>query len=141
MLLGALGTLLGLGLGVLLGRGAVQLVTQTVNDLFFVVAVREIEIPLWTLVKGGVIGLAAALVGAAFPAWEATSVPPAGALKRSNVEERTRACCPGSRWRALAFWRRRGADHPEWNLMVTFAGLFADRDRRGAADADAARSG
>jgi hypothetical protein len=52
MLLGVLGTLLGLALGVLLGRGAVGLVTQTVNDLFFVVSVREIDIPLFTLVKG-----------------------------------------------------------------------------------------
>jgi putative ABC transport system permease protein len=65
MLLGALGTLLGLALGVLLGRGAVQLVTQTVYDLFFVVAVREIEIPVFTLLKGAVIGLAAAAIGAA----------------------------------------------------------------------------
>jgi putative ABC transport system permease protein len=104
MLLGALGTLLGLALGVLLGRGAVGLVTQTVNDLFFVVSVREIEIPLFTLLKGAAdwAGRRAA-IGAAFPAWEATSVPPAGALKRSNVEERTRCkCCPGSRWRAAA---------------------------------------
>ena len=41
--LGLIGTLLGLALGVVLGRGAVQLVTQTVNDLFFVVTVREVE--------------------------------------------------------------------------------------------------
>ncbi|HQY91817.1 FtsX-like permease family protein [Caldilinea sp.] len=126
MLLGALGTLLGLGLGVLLGRGAVQLVTQTVNDLFFVVSVREIEIPTLTLVKGAAIGLAAAAIGAAFPAWEATSVPPAGALKRSNVEERTRQVLP---WLSLAgiglLVAGAGLMLPEWNLVVTFAGLFA----------------
>src|SRR5690606_10361603 len=46
MLLGFLGTLAGLGLGVVLGRGAVQLVTRTINDLFFVVSVREIDVPL-----------------------------------------------------------------------------------------------
>lgn len=126
MLLGALGTLLGLGLGVLLGRGAVQLVTQTVNDLFFVVSVREIEIPIFTLVKGAVIGLAAAALGAAFPAWEATSVPPAGALKRSNVEERTRQALP---WLSLAgvgaLAIGAGLMAPDWNLIITFAGLFA----------------
>ncbi|MCB0258057.1 MAG: ABC transporter permease, partial [Anaerolineae bacterium] len=49
-LLGLIGTILGLGLGVALGRGLVQLVTQTINDLFFVVAVREIDISFWTLI-------------------------------------------------------------------------------------------
>lgn len=126
MLLGALGTLLGLGLGVILGRGAVQLVTQTVNDLFFVVSVREIEIPAFTLVKGALIGLAAAAVGAAFPAWEATSVPPAGALKRSNVEERTRQVLPWLSFTGIAFLLAgAGLMLPEWNLIITFAGLFA----------------
>jgi len=126
MLLGAVGTLLGLGLGVLLGRGAVQLVTQTVNDLFFVVSVREIEIPTFTLVKGAVIGLAAAAIGAAFPAWEATSVPPAGALKRSNVEERTRRALPWLSLAGVGFLAiGAGLMLPEWNLVITFAGLFA----------------
>ncbi len=125
LLLGALGVLLGLGLGVLLGRGAVQLVTQTVNDLFFVVAVREVEIPASTLVKGALLGLAAALVGAAFPAWEATSVPPAGAFMRSNVEERIQRAIP---WLSLAgvvaMLAGAGLMLPEWSLVVTFAGLF-----------------
>jgi len=67
-LLGLIGTALGLGLGIVLGRGMVQLVTQTINDLFFVVAVRELDVPVWTLVKGAVIGLAAALLGAALQA-------------------------------------------------------------------------
>jgi putative ABC transport system permease protein len=124
-LLGFLGSVLGLGLGVVLGRGAVEMVTQTVNDLFFVVAVRDVEIPLWTLVKGGVIGMAAALVGAAIPAWEATSVPPAGALKRSNVEESALRLLP---WLSLAALAIIGVGAalliPNGNLVVTFGGLF-----------------
>jgi putative ABC transport system permease protein len=126
LLLGVLGTILGLGLGVLLGQGAVQAVTQTVNDLFFVVAVREVQIPLFTLLKGAAIGVLAALIGAAVPAWEATSVPPAGALRRSNVEERTRRLLPLISVAALGFL---GVGAllmiPEWNLIITFAGLFA----------------
>jgi putative ABC transport system permease protein len=104
----------------------VQAVTQTVNDLFFVVAVREMQIPFWTLLKGAAIGVLAALIGAAVPAWEATSVPPAGALRRSNVEERTRRLLPAISVAALAFLVV-GAllMIPEWNLIVTFAGLFA----------------
>ena len=125
-LLGVLGAALGLVLGVLLGQGAVQMVTQTVNDLFFAVAVREVELPVWTLAKGAAIGVLAALIGAAVPAWEATSVPPAGALKRSNIEERTRRLLP---WLAVAAVGCMGLGLllmiPAWNLVLTFAGLFA----------------
>jgi len=122
--LGVTGTLLGLALGVFLGRGAVQLVTQTVNDLFFVVSVRDIELPIATLVKGYVIGISAALLGAAAPAWEATSVPPAGALRRSNVEERVRRALP---WvsGAGAFLLLLGGALliPDWSLWLAFGGL------------------
>ena len=100
--------------------------TQTVNDLFFVVAVREVQIPAWTLVKGGVIGLLAALIGAAAPALEATSVAPAGALKRSNVEERTRRLLPWITALAVGMLVLGAALLiPEWHLVVTFGGLFA----------------
>ncbi len=126
MLLGFLGTLAGLALGVVLGRGAVQAVTQTVNDLFFVVAVRDVGIPVWTLVKGVFSGLAAALVAAVVPAYEATSVPPAGALKRSDVEEKVRGALP---WVSLTgvvvFIVGLLLLIPEWSLIITFLGLFA----------------
>jgi putative ABC transport system permease protein len=125
-LLGLLGTLAGLGLGIILGRGAVGAVTQTVNDLFFVVAVRDVDIPTWTLVKGVLSGMAAAIVAAIVPAYEATSVPPAGALKRSDVEEKVRTVLP---WISLAgivvFAVGVLLLIPEWSLVLTFAGLFA----------------
>ena len=126
LVLGLIGTLLGLVLGVLMGRGAVQLVTQTVNDLFFVVAVREIELPLFTLLKGGVIGIFAALLGAALPAYEATSVAPAGALKRSDIEDRARQALPWlSVGGVLLLLLGLALLIPEWNLIVAFMGLFA----------------
>jgi putative ABC transport system permease protein len=85
-----------------------------------------VQIPVFTLLKGAAIGVLAALIGAAVPAWEATSVPPAGALRRSNVEERTRRLLPAISLAALGFL---GAGAllmiPEWNLVITFAGLFA----------------
>lgn len=124
-LLGLLGTGLGLALGVFLGRGAVSAVTQTVNDLFFVVAVRDISIPVWTLVKGGVSGMAAALVAAAIPAWEAAGVPPAGALKRSDVEQRVLVILP---WISGAGGLLVVVGGllliPAGNLVLSFAGLF-----------------
>ncbi|MCB0122909.1 MAG: ABC transporter permease, partial [Caldilineaceae bacterium] len=124
--LGALGTALGLGLGIFLGRGAVQLVTQTVNDLFFVVAVRDVAIPVFTLVKGSVIGVLAALFGAAIPALEAMSVAPAGALKRSDIEDRARTALPWVSAGALLLLAIGVALLlPEFNLYIAFAGLFA----------------
>lgn len=124
--LSLIGTALGLGLGVLLGRGAVQAVTQTINDLFFVVAVRSTDVPAGTLAKGALSGIGAALAAAALPAYEAAAVPPAGAIQRSSIEGKARAALPrltaaglilGSLGAALLI--------PEWNLVVAFAGLFA----------------
>lgn len=125
-ILSLVGSLLGLGLGVLLGRGIVGLITQTINDFYFVVNVREVSIPPFTLVKGVVVGVAAALFAALLPAWEAMRTAPNASLKRSTLEGRTRQLLP---WLALAWlaltllgifllWLR-------GNLVITFGGLFA----------------
>ena len=90
-LVGALGAALGLGLGILLGQGAVQMVTQTINDLYFVVNVRGIQIPASSLIKGGLAGLFASLLAAAPPAWEAASVPPRLALSRVGLESKAQS--------------------------------------------------
>ncbi|HEX2991506.1 MAG TPA: ABC transporter permease, partial [Anaerolineales bacterium] len=87
-LVGLLGSLLGLGLGIILGQGAVQMVTRTINDLFFVVSVRGIQIPPASLIKGGLAGLIASVIAAAPPAWEAASVPPRLALIRAGLESK-----------------------------------------------------
>ncbi|HEX7972876.1 MAG TPA: ABC transporter permease, partial [Anaerolineales bacterium] len=90
LVIGLLGSGLGLLLGVVLGQGAVRMVTQTINDLFFVVTVRGIQVPLSSLVKGAALGVAATLLSAAPPAWEAASVPPRAALSRSGLESKAR---------------------------------------------------
>ena len=92
--LGAIGAAIGLGLGVLLGRSAVSLVTQTINDLYYVVNVRSVAIDPLVLAKGFVLGVGAALLAALAPAYEATSIEPVGVLKRSNIEQRVRRLLP-----------------------------------------------
>ncbi len=94
LLLGAIGGVLGIGLGILLGRGAVGLVSQTINDLYYTVNVRSVDVDLWTLVKGFGLGLAASLLAALAPAYEATSIPPITALRRSAGEQRVRWLLP-----------------------------------------------
>ncbi len=125
-LLGVIGTALGLGLGYLLGRGAVQMVTTSINDLFFVVTVRRIDFPPLTLLKGAVIGIAAALIAAALPAYEATNVRPASALRRSNIEERVRTTLNWVSGVGVGVLLLGTALLiPEWHLIVTFVGIFA----------------
>jgi putative ABC transport system permease protein len=94
LVLSALGAAIGLGLGVALGRGLVGLVTQTINDLFFTLTVQSVSLSPFTLYKGLVAGLAAGLVAAFVPAWEATTVPPNAALKRSEGEARLQGFIP-----------------------------------------------
>ena len=125
-LLGVIGTALGLGLGYLLGRGAVQMVTTSINDLFFVVTVRRIDFPPLTLLKGAVIGIVAALIAAALPAYEATNVRPASALRRSNIEERVRTTLNWVSGVGVGVLLLGTALLiPEWHLIITFVGIFA----------------
>ncbi len=93
-LLGAIGASIGLALGVFLGRGAVGLVTQTINDLYYVVTVRSVAIDPLILLKGFALGVGAALLAALAPAYEATSIEPVGVMKRSNIEQRVRRLLP-----------------------------------------------
>jgi putative ABC transport system permease protein len=126
VLMGLLGSALGIGLGVLLGQGAVRLVTQTINDLYFVVTVRGIVIPPESLVKGALAGLLSTVASAAVPAWEAASVPPRMALTRSGLEDRARRLLPALSVAGLVAIAS-GVGLlliPTRSLEISFAGLF-----------------
>ena len=93
-LVGLVGTLAGLLLGVVLAQGLVKLVTQTINDLYFVVNVRDVAVSAALLSKGLIMGLGAVVLAAMLPALEATRVTPAVALARSAIEARVRRRVP-----------------------------------------------
>ena len=121
------GSLLGLALGVLLGRTVVGLITQTINDFYFVVSVRQISLSGFTLAKGMLVGVASALVASALPAWEAMATPPQMTLQRSSLEAGWQRLLPlflvgallsASLGVLLLRWDSRG-------LVPAFAGLFA----------------
>lgn len=126
-LVGALGSGLGLGLGLLLGQGAVRMVTQTINDLYFVVSVREVPLSVFSLLKGGLAGLLASLLAAAPPAWEAASVPPRAALSREGLERKaSQAVRLAAGLGAMAILLGAGIlALPTRTLTVSFAGTFA----------------
>ena len=125
-IIGLIGAVLGIALGLLLGQGAVRLVTQTINDLYYVVTVRGVAISGSSIAKGLLLGIGATLASAALPAWEAAGVPARQALSRSGLEDRTR--------RAIPFVSGVGAFAaviggvllalPTRNLVLSFAGIF-----------------
>jgi putative ABC transport system permease protein len=92
-LLGTAGGCVG---GVLLGRGLLRLVTQTINDLYFVLSVRDLALSPASFVKGAAIGIGATLAAALAPALEAAFTPPRGVLDRSRLEARLRRALPRS---------------------------------------------
>jgi len=89
--LGALGALCGVLLGIGIGRGLVGLVSRTINDLYFVVAVNEVSVPASAVAKGLAAGVLTALVAALLPALEVARSAPRLALERSVLEGRTRS--------------------------------------------------
>jgi putative ABC transport system permease protein len=94
LLVGLTGAVAGVLLGLMLGRGLVGLVTQTINDLYFVVTVRGVFVAPATLLKGLLLGVLATLAAAAVPANEATKTAPRAVLRRSSVEDRIRHAVP-----------------------------------------------
>lgn len=131
--LGAAGSALGLAIGVGLGRLLVDLVTRTINDLYFVLSVRELAVDPWLLAKGAVLGVGATLAAAVAPTLEATSVAPRSVLARSELEARSRRSVPRAAVAGVLLLgvggillvRTGGATGPEGGLGFAFSGLFA----------------
>lgn len=92
--LGVTGASLGLGLGFLLGEQLLVLVSQSINDLYYVVNVTSVAVSPASLLRGFTAGLGATLLAAAAPAMEAASCQPRLALSRSMLESRSGRAVP-----------------------------------------------
>jgi putative ABC transport system permease protein len=125
-ILGTVGTALGLALGIILGRGLVGLVTQTVNDLYFVLSVEGLSVPPGALLKGGFMGLGATLLASFPPALEATLSPPRATLTRSVLEERAKRAVPRAAFLGAVLFA--GGSLllmvPSRSILLSFAALF-----------------
>jgi putative ABC transport system permease protein len=95
LMLGVVGAALGLVLGTFIGRELVALVSRTINDLYYVVAVNEVIVPGLAVAKAVAAGIGVALVAAAVPAIEVANSAPSLGLRRSVVEQRA---VSASRW-------------------------------------------
>ncbi len=103
LIIGTLGSMFGILVGILMGQGAVRLVTQTINDLYFAVTVQGVQVPVTSLVKGVLLGVLATVLSAAPPAWEAASVPPRSALRRSGLEKKAERAVTFAAWAGVSF--------------------------------------
>ncbi|TLY58129.1 MAG: FtsX-like permease family protein, partial [Gammaproteobacteria bacterium] len=84
--LGLVGAGLGLLLGAAIGRELISLVSQTINDLYFVVAVNDTTLPPSSVLEALVAGFGTALAAALLPALEVAGSAPQLALRRSVLE-------------------------------------------------------
>ena len=94
LLIGVVSSIIGVLLGIVIGRGILNIITQTITDLFFVASVQELAIPLTSLLKGALLGIGATLVAGLVPALEATGVPASDTMSRSHLERRFRGIAP-----------------------------------------------
>lgn len=124
--LGVVGTIIGLALGIIMGRASVNLVSKTISDLYFTVNVQAVTVAPLTLIKGAVIGVIASIAAALIPSFEATRTPPAGNMRRSDVEQNALRLVPlmtagavVSNLIGLVLLRV-----PTTNLYVSFGALF-----------------
>jgi putative ABC transport system permease protein len=94
VILGVLGTALGLMLGVWLGEGLTRLVAATVSELYYQVSVAALHPDPLVFLKAGGLGLAATLVASLAPAREAAWTPPLTTLSRAALERATQRRLP-----------------------------------------------
>ncbi|MFK7857023.1 MAG: FtsX-like permease family protein, partial [Granulosicoccus sp.] len=84
----------GIALGFALAKALIQLTTQTINDLYFVLHVQEIWFSPWLIAGGIALGVGSSVVAASLSAFEAASTSPVQARQRSLLEERTHSSLP-----------------------------------------------
>lgn len=91
IVLGIFGTIIGVFGGILLARVMVHLVTQSINDLYFVLSVEKMFLSLGSLGKAIFLGIGATLLATIKPAREATDAPPRVVMSRSLLESSIRS--------------------------------------------------
>ncbi len=90
LVIGLIGTIFGVIVGIALGRETVNLILQTINDLYYVTTVKSVSIPSVSVIKGILLGIFATILVSIPPAIEATQVSPRTAKIRSGYEGKVR---------------------------------------------------
>ncbi|HEX5816951.1 MAG TPA: FtsX-like permease family protein [Methylomirabilota bacterium] len=123
--IGLVGTLAGLALGFAMAQGLLRLVTRTINDLYFVLSVRDVTLDPLTLVKAVLLGLGATALAALAPALEATAAPPRVVMSRAALETRARRGAHRAGWLGAGVIAAGAAVLAvPGGIVLGFAGLF-----------------
>jgi putative ABC transport system permease protein len=124
--IGIVSTVLGLLIGIILGDSLLQLVTRTINDLYFVVSVSELNITGWSILKGVLLGVLATVVAVYIPAKEATKSTPRSSYSRSVLESKFQTGVTRVSWLGYVLLAVGVTilTIPTKNLIVSFGGLF-----------------
>ena len=93
-LLAGAGTLAGLALGTALAQLLVELVTRTIDDIYFNLQVKRLFLDAGSFAKSAVLGVGASLLAALAPAREAGRAPPITLQHGSAAETRSRRRLP-----------------------------------------------
>ena len=83
---GLAGGLVGCGLGLLMARFLVSLVTQSVTDLYASVSTGSIQLPWHMYMEGSIVGLGVSVIGAIRPCLDASGTAPVRALTPEDYE-------------------------------------------------------
>jgi len=90
-LLGIVGSIAGLGLGVLLARGAIYLMSAPINDVFFVAKVDQVAVPAGVIWQGLLLGCSLSVLSSILPSREATLISPTTAMQAASYEVKSGA--------------------------------------------------
>ena len=124
LLLGVLGSVIGVALGLVMAQGLVRLVTQTVTDLYFASSVRRVDVELLSILRALLVGTVVSLLAGLRPALEAMGQPPRLSLVGQSSGT-------GFSWRALVGGvvlmglSSAGIAFSGDGLVLTFGALFA----------------
>ncbi len=88
LIIGFAGTVIGFFIAILISQNLLTMISRTINDLYFVVSVTEIKITYFIVIKTFIAGMAASLLSALKPAWEASQAKPGVSIIRSRQESR-----------------------------------------------------
>lgn len=126
LILGLIGTVLGLGLGIIFGRFTVGIISQTINDIYFAVNVTTVVVSPLSLLKGVLLGVFVSIGAAIIPSIDATRTAPAGSMQRSSVEEKTIEFIPYITMTAILFFISGYAllQIQTTSLIISFTALF-----------------
>ena len=94
LIIACVGTLIGLLVGYLLGFVLLELVTRTINDLYFSLNVKRVDFGAGTVAKAVALGLGSALIATIAPALEASRSAPVTVLQSSAIERRASRIIP-----------------------------------------------